>query len=222
MAMRTLGRRRKNNPCLIGDPGVGKTAIAEAIAQVLASSYSKTKDKDKEKEKTGIKLPKISNPFSRNKKSEEDQEQEREQDENKLGVDDGPITEEYSLPDCPKSLEGFRIISIELASLVAGTRNRGDFEEKVQKLIEEASNTNIILFIDEIHNLVGTGGGGDGSMNAANLMKPALARGELRVLGATTTPEYRLYIEKDGALERRFQPLNLAAASREFEVYSTP
>jgi len=209
MAMRTLGRRRKNNPCLIGDPGVGKTAIAEAIAQVLASSYSKTKDKDKEKEKTGIKLPKISNPFSRNKKSEEDQEQEREQDENKLGVDDGPITEEYSLPDCPKSLEGFRIISIELASLVAGTRNRGDFEEKVQKLIEEASNTNIILFIDEIHNLVGTGGGGDGSMNAANLMKPALARGELRVLGATTTPEYRLYIEKDGALERRFQPLNV-------------
>jgi len=113
------------------------------------------------------------------------------------------------LPPCPKALEGYRLISVELASLVAGTRNRGDFEEKVQKLIKEASNTNIILFIDEIHNLIGTGGGGDGAMNAANLMKPALARGELRVLGATTTMEYRRYIEKDAALERRFQPLNV-------------
>ena len=84
-----------------------------------------------------------------------------------------------------------------------------NFEEKVQKLIKEASNTNIILFIDEIHNFIGTGGGGDGAMNAANLMKPALARGELRVLGATTTPEYRRYIEKDAALERRFQPLEV-------------
>jgi len=117
--------------------------------------------------------------------------------------------DEYTLPPCPKALEGYRLISVELASLVAGTRNRGDFEEKVQKLIKEASNTNIILFIDEIHNLIGTGGGGDGAMNAANLMKPALARGELRVLGATTTMEYRRYIEKDAALERRFQPLNV-------------
>ncbi len=106
-------------------------------------------------------------------------------------------------------MQGFRLINVELASLVAGTRNRGDFEEKVQKLIKEASNTNIILFIDEIHNLIGTGGGGDGAMNAANLMKPALARGEIRVLGATTTPEYRRYIEKDAALERRFQPLEV-------------
>jgi len=93
--------------------------------------------------------------------------------------------------------------------LVAGTRNRGDFEGKVQSLIKEAQNNNVILFIDEIHNLIGTGGGGDGAMNAANLLKPALARGELRILGATTTPEYRRYIEKDGALERRFQPLEV-------------
>jgi len=91
--------------------------------------------------------------------------------------------------------------------LVAGTSNRGDFERKMKNLIKEASENNVILFIDEIHNLVGTGGGGDGAMNAANLLKPALARGELRLMGATTTPEYRRYIEKDGALERRFQPL---------------
>jgi ATP-dependent Clp protease ATP-binding subunit ClpA len=100
------------------------------------------------------------------------------------------------MPQRPNVLVGYRLISIELASLVAGTRNRGDFEETVQKLIREASNSNIILFIDEIHNLVVTGGGGDGTMNAANLMKPALARGELRLLGLTTTAEYRRYIEK--------------------------
>jgi ATP-dependent Clp protease ATP-binding subunit ClpC len=87
--------------------------------------------------------------------------------------------------------------------------NRGDFEKKIKSLITEASKNNVILFIDEIHNLIGLGGNGDGSMNAANLLKPALARGELRVLGATTTPEYRRYIEKDGALERRFQPLEV-------------
>lgn len=124
-------------------------------------------------------------------------------------VIENEIVDDYSLPPCPKALEGYRLISVELASLVAGTRNRGDFEEKVQKLIKEASNTNIVLFIDEIHNLIGTGGGGDGAMNAANLMKPALARGDIRVMGATTTPEYRRYIEKDAALERRFQPLDV-------------
>ncbi|OEU18524.1 AAA_2-domain-containing protein [Fragilariopsis cylindrus CCMP1102] len=154
-ALRTLGRRRKNNPCLIGDPGVGKTAVAEGVAQKADTNF------------------------------------------------------DYNLPPCPKSLLGARVISIELAGLVAGTSNRGDFERKMKNLIKEASENNVILFIDEIHNLVGTGGGGDGAMNAANLLKPALARGELRLMGATTTPEYRRYIEKDGALERRFQPLEI-------------
>jgi ATP-dependent Clp protease ATP-binding subunit ClpC len=124
---------------------------------------------------------------------------------------------DYQLPPCPDSLKGARLISIELAGLVAGTANRGDFEKKIKNLIEEASNSNVILFIDEIHNLIGTGGGGDGAMNAANILKPALARGDLRVLGATTTPEYRRYIEKDGALERRFQPLEI----KEPTVYET-
>lgn len=125
--------------------------------------------------------------------------------------------EEYTLPPCPKSIVGARLISIELAGLVAGTSNRGDFESKIKNLIKEASENNVILFIDEIHNLIGTGGGGDGALNAANILKPALARGELRVLGATTTPEYRRYIEKDGALERRFQPLEV----KEPTVYET-
>ena len=152
------------------------------------------------------KLPKIvQNPFRRKEAAEAD-------------ANDSPTPEElmgYNLPPCPASLVGARIINVELANLVAGTSNRGDFEKKVKKLIEEASNNNVILFIDEIHNLIGTGGGGDGAMNAANLMKPALARGELRVLGATTTPEYRRYIEKDGALERRFQPLEIKEPTEE-------
>ena len=122
-----------------------------------------------------------------------------------------------TLPPCPASLVGARVISIELAGLVAGTSNRGDFEKKMKSLIKEASENNVILFVDEIHNLIGTGGGGDGAMNAANLLKPALARGELRLMGATTTPEYRKYIEKDGALERRFQPLEV----KEPTVYET-
>ena len=127
------------------------------------------------------------------------------------GTDDEEDTNpliDLNLPICPKSLEGYRFISVELASLVAGTANRGDFEKRVQNLIREAGNSKTILFIDEIHTLLGTGGG-DGGLNAANLLKPALARGELQVIGATTTPEYRTYIERDGALERRFQPLNV-------------
>ena len=132
-----------------------------------------------------IKTPNPSrfNPFAKNGEGEVDESI--------------PQEDEYTLPPCPKALEGFRIISVELASLVAGTRNRGDFEEKVQKLIKEASDTNVILFIDEIHNLIGTGGGGDGAMNAANLMKPALARGELRAIGATALDEYQKFFEKD-------------------------
>ncbi len=197
MALRTLGRRRKNNPCIIGDPGVGKTAIAEAIAQVIASSYETTTTTTTTNVAKGrFSFPNLKNPFRKDKTKEGDK--------------DTTVIEEadFSLyPECPDSLKGFRVVSLELASLVAGTRNRGDFEEKVQKIIKEVEQSNVILFIDEIHNLIGTGGGGDGAMNAANLMKPALARGNLRVLGSTTTPEYRRYIEKDAALERRFQPL---------------
>lgn len=171
------------------EPGVGKTAVAEAIAQVLASAMAQ------EEEKKTFKLP-ISNPF-------------RKRDGENKPTSSETKEVDYILPPCPPSLAGARLISIELASLVAGTANRGDFEKRVQNLIKEASSSNVILFIDEIHNLIGTGGGGDGAMNAANLLKPALARGELRILGATTTPEYRRYIEKDGALERRFQPLEI-------------
>lgn len=182
------------------DPGVGKTAVAEAIAQVLAVPLREMKEKEEENKKIKMpKLPKqIRNPFRQKELAEQNPEVETVEDI--LG---------YELPKCPDALAGARLINVELGNLVAGTANRGEFEKKVKSLIEEASSSNVILFIDEIHNLVGTGGGGDGAMNAANLLKPALARGDLRILGATTTPEYRRYIEKDGALERRFQPLEL-------------
>ena len=145
--MQILSRRTKNNPCIIGEPGVGKTAIAEGIAQ---------------------KLP------------------------------DG---------DVPFRLQGKELYMLDLTSLVAGTQFRGQFEGRVKALIEEIKTAgNIILFIDEVHNLVGTGDS-EGTMNAANILKPALSRGEVQVIGATTFNEYRKYIEKDSALERRFQPV---------------
>lgn len=145
--MQILSRRTKNNPCIIGEPGVGKTAIAESIAQKLA---------------------------------------------------DG---------DVPFRLQGKELYMLDLTSLVAGTQFRGQFEGRVKALIEEIKTAgNIILFIDEVHNLVGTGDS-EGTMNAANILKPALSRGEVQVIGATTFNEYRKYIEKDSALERRFQPV---------------
>ena len=182
--------------------GVGKTAVAEAIAQVLANGLLEVQQELDEKKPTS----KIRNLFSRKRDEEVGSK-----------INGKESTFDYELPACPTSLRGARLISIELAGLVAGTSNRGDFENKIKNLVKEASENNIILFIDEIHNLIGTGGGGDGALNAANILKPALARGELRLMGATTTPEYRRYIERDGALERRFQPLEI----KEPTVYET-
>ena len=142
-----LGRRTKNNPVLIGEPGVGKTAIAEGLAQRIVNN------------------------------------------------------------DVPDLLENKQVISIDMGSLVAGTRFRGEFEERLKKIMEEIrSNGNIILVIDEIHTVIGAGAV-EGSMDAANILKPALARGELQCIGATTLDEYRKHIERDAALERRFQPI---------------
>ncbi|MEE1353832.1 MAG: ATP-dependent Clp protease ATP-binding subunit [Acutalibacteraceae bacterium] len=152
-AIQILCRRSKNNPCLIGEPGVGKTAIAEGLAERIASGNVPAKLADKE------------------------------------------------------------IHLLDLTALVAGTQFRGQFESRVKGLLEEVEREkNIILFIDEIHNLVGTGDA-DGTMNAANIMKPALSRGEIQVIGATTFNEYRKHIEKDAALERRFQPIKVEEPS---------
>ena len=145
--MQILARRTKNNPCLVGDPGVGKTAIAEGLA---------------------------------------------------LAISQG---------DVPDIIKDKTVYSIDMGSLVAGSKFRGDFEERIKNVLEEASsNPDIILFIDEIHTLIGAGGGGEsGSLDAANIMKPMLTRNELQIVGATTLDEYSKYIEKDSALERRFQ-----------------
>jgi ATP-dependent Clp protease ATP-binding subunit ClpC len=142
-----LSRRKKNNPCLIGEAGVGKTAIVEGLAQKIANN------------------------------------------------------------DVPEILKNKRIISLDLALIVAGTKYRGEFEKRLKSIVKEVQNSNdIILFIDEFHTLVGAGAA-EGAIDASNILKPALARGEIQAIGATTTDEYRKYIEKDKALERRFQPI---------------
>jgi ATP-dependent Clp protease ATP-binding subunit ClpC len=153
--LQILGRRKKNNPCLIGEAGVGKTAIVEGLAQKIASN------------------------------------------------------------DVPEILKGKRIISLDLALIVAGTKYRGEFEKRLKKIVKEVQNSNdVILFIDEFHTLVGAGAA-EGAIDASNILKPALARGEIQAIGATTTDEYRKYIEKDKALERRFQPIYVLEPSIE-------
>src|SRR5215207_7852815 len=143
--MEVLTRRKKNNPVLIGEPGVGKTAIVEGLAQLIASGQ------------------------------------------------------------CPESLRDHRVLALDMAAVIAGTKYRGQFEERLKAVMNEiAQNKNIILFIDELHTLVGAGAA-EGAIDASNMLKPALARGELQCVGASTLNEYRKYIEKDGALERRFQ-----------------
>src|SRR5919107_1287028 len=147
-AVRILSRRTKNNPALIGEPGVGKTAIVEGLAQRVVAE------------------------------------------------------------EVPETLKDKRVLALDTGALVAGTRFRGDFEERMSQMIKElqSEERNIILFIDELHTIVGAGGA-EGAVNASNMLKPALARGELQVIGATTLDEYRKYVEKDPALERRFQPV---------------
>ena len=153
-----LNRRQKNNPCLIGEPGVGKTAIAEGLAQKIADK------------------------------------------------------------DVPYKLQNKEVYLMDLTALVAGTQFRGQFESRMKGLIEEVRKLgNIILVIDEVHNLVGAGDA-EGSMNAANILKPALSRGEIQVIGATTFNEYRKHIEKDAALERRFQPVTVAEPTIEQSI----
>jgi len=150
-----LSRRKKNNPCIIGEAGVGKTAIVEGLAQKIDNN------------------------------------------------------------DVPEILKNKRIVCLDLALIVAGTKYRGEFEKRLKKIVKEVQDSNeIILFIDEIHTLVGAGAA-EGAIDASNILKPALARGELQVIGATTADEYRKYIEKDAALERRFQPIYISEPSIE-------
>ena len=147
--IQTLSRRTKNNPCLIGEPGVGKTSIVEGLAQRIA---------------------------------------------------------EGSVPD---SVRGRRLLMLDLSGMVAGSKYRGEFEERIKKVMEEVRQAgNVLLFVDELHTMIGAGGA-EGAMDASNILKPALSRGELQMIGATTLEEYRKYIEKDAALERRFQPITV-------------
>lgn len=153
--MQVLGRRTKNNPCLVGEPGVGKTAIIEGLAQRLAA-----------------------------------------------GV-------------VPESMKGKRIYTLDLPGMIAGSKYRGEFEERMKGLIAEVeANSHIILFLDEIHTMIGAGGA-EGAIDASSILKPSLARGELQLIGATTISEYRKYIEKDAALERRFQPVSVEEPTKE-------
>ncbi len=153
-----LSRRTKNNPCLIGEPGVGKTAIAEGLAQHIVEGL------------------------------------------------------------VPETLKGKRVVTLDIASMIAGSKYRGDFEERIKNAIDEVTkNGNVILFIDELHVLIGAGSA-EGAVDAANILKPSLARGEIQVIGATTLDEYKKHIEKDAALERRFQPIIVNEPSAEDAV----
>lgn len=150
-----LSRRTKNNPCLIGEPGVGKTAVAEGLAQMIVNG------------------------------------------------------------DVPETIAGKRLVSLDLSGMVAGSKYRGEFEERIKKVLAEIrEDGNVLLFIDEIHTIIGAGGA-EGAIDASNILKPSLARGELQLIGATTVEEYRKYIEKDAALERRFQPVMVEEPSEE-------
>lgn len=150
-----LSRRTKNNPCLVGEPGVGKTAIVEGLAKMIVTG------------------------------------------------------------NVPETLQDKRVMTLDLSGMVAGSKYRGEFEERIKKLMEEVLlDGNILLFIDEIHTIIGAGGA-EGAIDAANILKPALSRGELQLIGATTRAEYRKYIEKDAALERRFQPISVDEPTQE-------
>lgn len=153
--MQVLSRRTKNNPCLVGEPGVGKTAVIEGLAMQIAA-----------------------------------------------GV-------------VPDNMKEKKIMTIDLASMIAGSKYRGEFEERMKRLIQEVKTAgNVILFLDEVHTIIGAGGA-EGAMDASNILKPSLARGELQLIGATTIAEYRKYIEKDAALERRFQPITVEEPTEE-------
>lgn len=153
--MQVLSRRTKNNPCLVGEPGVGKTAVIEGLALRIISGM------------------------------------------------------------VPEGMKNKRIVTVDLAGMVAGSKYRGEFEERIKRLIREVKmETNVILFLDEVHTIIGAGGA-EGALDAANILKPSLARGEIQLIGATTLVEYRKHIEKDAALERRFQPITIEEPSKE-------
>ena len=153
-----LSRRTKNNPCLIGEPGVGKTAVVEGLAQMIASG------------------------------------------------------------DVPETIAGKRVMVLDLSGMVAGSKYRGEFEERIKNVVSEVTNSgDVLLFIDEIHTIIGAGGA-EGALDASNILKPSLARGEIQLIGATTINEYRKYIEKDSALERRFQPVMVDEPTEEESI----
>ena len=156
--LQILSRRMKNNPCMVGEPGVGKTAVAEGIAYLIAAG------------------------------------------------------------DVPDTVRDKRLLSLDLSSMVAGSKYRGEFEERIKKVIAEVKNAgNVILFVDELHTIIGAGGA-EGAIDASNILKPSLSRGEIQMIGATTRAEYRKYIEKDAALERRFQPIYVEEPTNEETV----